>query len=143
MKKPDRNALVALPVVIVIAALVALAGSQGGSTVGGLPVFALCVIVAFVIQWVAFVPAYLLQTERFFDLTGGLTYITVAVVAVLFSDAPDARSYLLLAMVVIWAVRWPPTSSCASARPAPTRASTPSSRRSPAFSTRGRCRGSG
>lgn len=105
MEKPDRNALVALPVVVVIAALVALAGSQGGSTVGGLPVFALCVIVAFAIQWVAFVPAYLLQTERFFDLTGGLTYITVAIVAVLLSDAPDARSYLLLAMVVIWAVR--------------------------------------
>ena len=105
MKKPDRNALVALPVVLVIAALVALAGSQGGSTVGGFPVFALCVIVAFVIQWVAFVPAYLLQSERFFDLTGGLTYITVAVVAVVFSAAPDARSYLLLAMVVIWAVR--------------------------------------
>jgi steroid 5-alpha reductase family enzyme len=105
MEKPDRNALVALPVVVVIGVLVALAGSQGGSTVGGFPVFALCVIVAFVIQWVAFVPAYLLQTERFFDLTGGLTYITVAVVAVLFSDAPDARSYLLLAMVVVWAVR--------------------------------------
>ncbi|HEX5641882.1 MAG TPA: DUF1295 domain-containing protein [Thermoleophilia bacterium] len=105
MKKPDRNALVALPVVLAIAALVALAGSQGGSTVGSLPVFALCVIVAFAIQWVAFVPAYVLQSERFFDLTGGLTYITVAVVAVLFSDAPDARSYLLLAMVVIWAVR--------------------------------------
>ena len=105
MKKPDRNALIALPVVVAVAALVALAGSQGGSTVGGFPVFALCVLLAFVIQWVAFVPAYLLQTERFFDLTGGLTYITVAVVAVLLSDAPDARSYLLLAMVVIWAVR--------------------------------------
>jgi steroid 5-alpha reductase family enzyme len=105
MKKSDRNALVALPIVVLIAALVALAGSQGGSTVGGFPVFALCVIVAFVIQWVVFVPSYLLQTERFFDLTGGLTYITVAVVAVLLSDAPDARSYLLLAMVVIWAVR--------------------------------------
>ncbi|MGE5228897.1 MAG: DUF1295 domain-containing protein, partial [Deltaproteobacteria bacterium] len=105
MEKPDRNALVALPVVLVIAALVALAGSRGGSTVGGFPVFALCVIVAFAIQWVAFVPAYLLQTERFFDLTGGLTYITVAIVAVLLSDAPDARSYLLLAMVVVWAVR--------------------------------------
>ena len=105
MKKPDRNALVALPVVVVIAALVAVAGSQGGATVGGFPVFALCVILAFVIQWVVFIPSYLLQTERFFDLTGGLTYITVAVVAVLLSDAPDARSYLLLAMVAIWAVR--------------------------------------
>ena len=105
MKKSDRNALVALPVVVVIAALVALAGSQGGSTVGGIPVFALCVLLAFVIQWVAFVPAYLLQTERFFDITGSLTYITVMVVAVLLSAEPDARSWLLLGMVVIWAAR--------------------------------------
>ena len=105
MKKQDRNALVALPVVVVIAALFALAGSQGGATVGGLPVFALCVILAFVIQWVVFVPSYLLQTERFFDLTGGLTYVTVAVVAVLLSEAPDARAWLLAAMVAVWAVR--------------------------------------
>jgi len=105
MKKQDRNALVALPIVLVIAALFAVAGSQGGSTVGGLPVFALCVILAFVIQWVVFVPSYLLQTERFFDLTGGLTYITVAVVAVLLSESPDTRAWLLAAMVAVWAVR--------------------------------------
>ena len=105
MRKSDRNALVALPIVVVIAALVAVAGSQGGSTVGGFPVFALCVVIAFVIQWVAFVPAYLLQTERFFDLTGSITYIVVVVVGALLSAEVDARSFLLLAMVVIWAVR--------------------------------------
>lgn len=105
MKKQDRNALVALPVVVVIAALFALAGSQGGATVGGLPVFALCVILAFVIQWLVFVPSYLLQTERLFDLTGGLTYITVVVVAALLSEAPDARAWLLTGMVAVWAVR--------------------------------------
>ena len=105
MKKSDRNALVALSIVVVIAALVAVAGSQGGSTVGGFPVFALCVVIAFVIQWVAFVPAYLLQTERFFDLTGSITYIVVVVVGALLSAEVDARSFLLLAMVVIWAVR--------------------------------------
>lgn len=105
MKKADRNALVALPVVVVIAAVFAVAGSQGGSAVGGLPVFALCVLLAFVIQWVVFVPSYLLQTERFFDLTGGLTYVTVAVVAVVLSEAPDARARLLAGMVALWAVR--------------------------------------
>ena len=105
MKKQDRNALVALPIILVIAALFAVAGSQGGSTVGGLPVFALCVILAFVIQWVVFVPSYLLQTERLFDLTGGLTYITVAVVAVLLSESPDTRAWLLAAMVAVWALR--------------------------------------
>jgi steroid 5-alpha reductase family enzyme len=105
MKKSDRNALIALPVVVGAAVLVALAGSQGGSTVGGFPVFALGVLVAFVIQWIAFVPAYLLQTERFYDITGSLTYITVMVLAVLLSAETDARSWLLLGMVVIWAVR--------------------------------------
>jgi steroid 5-alpha reductase family enzyme len=73
--------------------------------VGGLPVFALCVLLAFVIQWVVFIPSYLRQTERFFDITGGLTYVTVAVVAVALSDARDARAWLLAAMVAVWAVR--------------------------------------
>ncbi len=105
MKKVDRNALVALPIVVLIAALMALAGSQGGSTVGGFPVFALCVILAFVVQWIVFVPSFFLQSERHFDLTGSLTYITVTFLAIALSADADARSYLLLAMVVVWAVR--------------------------------------
>ncbi len=60
---------------------------------------------AFLIQWLAFVPAYLFQTERFFDLVGSLTYIFVMVMAVLLSDEVDARSAMLLVLVVIWAVR--------------------------------------
>ena len=105
MTKAERAALVALPVAVAVAAGVAVAGSQGGSTVGGFPVFALCVALAFVIQWVAFVPAYLLQTERFFDLTGSLTYIVVTVAAVVLSAGADDRSALLLVMVLIWALR--------------------------------------
>ena len=105
MTKAERTALVALPVAVAVAAGVAVAGSQGGSTVGGFPVFALCVALAFVIQWLAFMPAYLLQTERFFDLTGSLTYIVVTVAAVVLSAGADDRSALLLVMVLIWALR--------------------------------------
>ena len=60
---------------------------------------------AFLIQWLAFIPAYLLQSERFFDLTGSITYISVTVIAVLLSPVVDGRSILLLGLVVIWAVR--------------------------------------
>ena len=105
MKRADRNALAAFPVVVLVGTAVALAGSQGGAKAGGIPVFAVCVALAFLIQWLSFVPAHLLQTERFYDLTGSLTYITVTVVAVVLGPAPDPRSYLLLALVVIWAVR--------------------------------------
>ena len=105
MKKADRNALIALPIVILIGLGVALAGSQGGATAFGVPLFALAVGLAFVIQWLAFIPAYLLQSERFFDLIGSITYISVTIVAVLFSPQVDGRSMLLLAMVGVWAAR--------------------------------------
>ena len=105
MKKTDRNALIALPIVILVGLGIALAGSQGGASAFGIPLFALSVALAFLIQWLAFIPAYLLQTEKFFDLTGSLTYITVTVIAVLLSPVVDGRSILLLALVVIWAAR--------------------------------------
>ena len=105
MSKNDRNALFVFPILIIIGFLVALAGSQGGSKVGEIPVFALSVGLAFLIQWLAFIPAFRFQTEKFFDLTGSITYISVVSIAALLSAGLDARSILLWALVVIWATR--------------------------------------
>jgi len=108
MKTTDRNSLIAFPILILIGCLVALAGSQGGATLGGVPIFAIAVGLAFLIQWLVFIPAYVFQTEKFFDLTGSLTYISVIGVAVCYSRYSadlDARSFLLAALVIIWALR--------------------------------------
>lgn len=105
MRKTDRNALIAFPVLVTIGLLFALAGSQGGSSVFGIPLFALLVALAFLIQWLAFVPAFLRHTERFFDLTGSVTYISVVTIGILLGAAVDARAILLWALVVIWAIR--------------------------------------
>lgn len=105
MKKTDRNALITIVAAVLVGAGIAVAGSQGGGTAGGVPVFALAVAVAFVVQWLAFVPSYLLRSERFFDLTGGITYISVTLLAVLLAPSFDARSALLLTLVAIWAAR--------------------------------------
>lgn len=105
MKTTDRNALIAFPILILVGFLIALAGSQGGVLIFGVPLFALSVGLAFLIQWLAFIPAYLLQTEKFFDLTGSITYISVISIAITFSAGVDVRSLLLSALVVIWAIR--------------------------------------
>jgi len=105
MKTTDRKALIAFPIMILIGFLMALAGSQGGAVIFGIPVFALSVGLVFLIQWLAFIPAYLLQTEKFFDLTGSITYISVTIIAVILSPGADVRSILLAALVVIWAAR--------------------------------------
>src|SRR5512135_1493551 len=105
MKTTDRNALIAFPILIVMGWLVATAGSQNGNTVGGIPVIAMCVGLAYLIQWLVFIPSFLKQTEKFFDITGGLTYISITTLALILSSGVDARSILLWAMVVVWAVR--------------------------------------
>jgi steroid 5-alpha reductase family enzyme len=108
MKKTDLNSLIIFPILILIGYLVALAGSQGGATLGGVPIFAIAVGLAFLIQWLAFIPAYLMQTEKFYDLTGSITYISVIGVAVCYSRYSvdlDARSILLAALVILWALR--------------------------------------
>ena len=105
MKNVNRKSLLVLPLLILIGVLVALAGSQGSSQLGGIPVFALLVGLAFLIQWLVFIPAYLRQTEKFFDLTGSLTYITITILALLLSAALDARAILVGALVIIWAGR--------------------------------------
>lgn len=103
--KSSRSSLIAIIVALVIGALVALAGSQGGATVGGIPLFAIAVAAAFSIQILAFIPAMLLRTERFFDLTGSLTFLAISAALVLMTPMPDARSWILAAMVILWAAR--------------------------------------
>lgn len=100
-----RVALAASPVAVMVALLLALAGSQHGLAIGAVPAFALAVAAAFVIQWVAFVPSLLARTEHYFDLIGALTYIAATLGLVLLTPGVDARGLLLAAMVLVWAAR--------------------------------------
>lgn len=67
--------------------------------------FALAVAIAYLAQWVVFVPSFLLHTEHFFDITGSLTYISVMLFAVFAAGSPGPRSFLLAALVLVWAAR--------------------------------------
>ena len=103
--KNNSKSYLSVAVVVLIGALIALAGSQGSTKVAGFPLYALAVIMAFAVQWVVFIPSYFNRTEKFFDLTGSLTYLTVTALAVLMSPVKDFRSLILLVLVTIWALR--------------------------------------
>ena len=106
---PARQSQIARSVIAIVlavtsGALVALAGSAGGLQVGGWPVFAVCAALAYLINWIAFVPAAVRRTERFYDLTGTLTYVTVTGVA-LAAGSRSTVAFVLAALVAVWAVR--------------------------------------
>ena len=67
------------------------------------------VVLAFLIQWIAFIPAYVFQTEKFYDLTGSLTYLCV-----IWYSLTNASNYfvnlnyanlLIVLLITFWAIR--------------------------------------
>ncbi|MBF0237268.1 MAG: DUF1295 domain-containing protein [SAR324 cluster bacterium] len=71
----------------------------------GIPLLVFLVGIIFLIQWIAFIPAFIFQTEKFFDLIGSMTYLLIMILAVFLSAEIDGRSILLLVLVMIWAIR--------------------------------------
>ncbi|MBY0399119.1 DUF1295 domain-containing protein, partial [Myxococcota bacterium] len=99
-----RAALLALPVIFAIGAALAWAGSQGGARAFDWPVFGLCVALAFALNLLAFLPSWLARSERFYDLVGSATYLSLVTLALALGPA-DARARLLAAMIAVWAIR--------------------------------------
>ena len=65
-------------------------------------------VITFVIQWMAYIPAFLLKTEKFYDLTGSLTYIGTVLFALYATDSLNNLKLgnLIVGMaIIIWAVR--------------------------------------
>jgi len=104
-EQSNAQIITTLAIAVAIGAAVAWAGSDGGYHAGAIPVFALCGVLAFAINWLAFIPSALAQTEHYYDLVGGITYISVTVVAVLLSAELDLRATLVAGMVLVWSLR--------------------------------------
>ncbi len=101
----QSKSLIGIAVSLIIAALILLAGSQGSLSLQGLPLFAVCGAIGFILHWAIFIPSYAFQTEHYFDLTGSLSYITTVIVAMVLNPSLDIRDLIICAMILVWAVR--------------------------------------
>ena len=73
----------------------------------GLSTVVMAVCLAYLIQWFLFIPAYVFQTEKFYDLSGGLTYITVVIfsLAVTLDADINVANLIIAIFIIIWAIR--------------------------------------
>ena len=74
----------------------------------GLQVIQQAVFIAFLIQWILFVPAFLYQTEKFYDLAGSATYISVVSYIGFqsyFAININIGNILLASFIMLWAIR--------------------------------------
>ena len=74
----------------------------------GLALIQQAVLIAFLIQWILFIPAYLFQTEKFYDITGSVTYISIVTyisVQSYYAINVNIGSILLASCIILWAIR--------------------------------------
>jgi len=105
MNKSAIKSIIGIILSILVGVGLAIAGSQGSARIGGIPIFALGIIAVYLIQWIAFIFSYINKTEKFYDLTGSFTYISISFFLILAIPDIDGRAVLLFAMVIIWATR--------------------------------------
>ena len=61
----------------ILISVLSFAISYGIAHLTGSVIVKNAVLLAYVIHWIAYIPAYLFQTEKFYDLTGSVTYLSV------------------------------------------------------------------
>ena len=88
----------------------ALTVSVGTIESDGLSLIMVAMAISFLIHWILFIPSYIFQTEKFYDLTGTLTYITVLSFVVFIKKTTvhemlDLRSLLIYGCIMIWTIR--------------------------------------
>ena len=92
----------------IIAFLIVRAVENKSVILNGYSAVLYCAVICIGLQWVAWIPASIMKTERFYDLTGGLTYLTVvgfSLWAGSQSEPPSLRELIISLLVVIWSLR--------------------------------------
>jgi steroid 5-alpha reductase family enzyme len=65
------------------------------------------IILSFIIHWLLFIPAYVFKTEKFYDLTGTISYISI-VLYVLLSSTDSIINYgniIVSCLIIMWTLR--------------------------------------
>jgi len=66
------------------------------------------ILLAFIISWIAFIPAYIFQTEKFYDLTGTIKYLTLVWFVYFSSNSLgvfNIGNFILAILISIWTIR--------------------------------------
>ena len=102
---PKKITIPSIFISILLAGLVAIGIDQGSVNISGVSLIYFCCAFIFLAQWLVFIPSYIFETEHYFDLTGSLTYVSVTLLAILFTVDISLRDILLALFVWIWAFR--------------------------------------
>ena len=92
-----------------ISGLISFLSSSDNLLLNGIPLIYYCTCLSFIIHWILFIPSYLQKTEKFYDFTGMIAYLSIISFALYHKyqilGSIDFDSILLAVLVSIWSLR--------------------------------------
>ncbi len=104
MTKQTRNIIIVLLFLLAIY-LYSFTANNIETEILGFNSFKFLISMAVIIQFAIFLPSFIFQTEKFYDLTGSLTFISVTSIAYFSLDNPSTIDTILYLYVIVWAGR--------------------------------------
>ncbi|RZO28237.1 MAG: DUF1295 domain-containing protein [SAR86 cluster bacterium] len=92
----------------ILISVLSFAFSYGIAHLTGSIIVKNAVLLAYVIHWIAYIPAYIFQTEKFYDLTGSVTYLSVVWFVFLSTYQSISLNFgnlILVLLISIWTIR--------------------------------------
>ena len=92
----------------ILISVLSFAISYGIAHLTGSVIVKNAVLLAYVIHWIAYIPAYVFQTEKFYDLTGSITYLSVVWFVFLSTYQSISLNFgnlILVLLISIWTIR--------------------------------------
>ena len=97
-------------IVFIFGSMVAVISSLNSINYNGWPPLLICMSISFIIHWIIFIPSSINKTEKFYDITGTLGYISTLITSSylairLSGEELEIRSIIVILFVLIWALR--------------------------------------
>ena len=87
--------------------LIALASSHNVIDTNNIPITLVCFLITFLIHYIVFIPSFIFKTERFFDITGSITFLSV-ISYIFYNRNLEDFNYsgiILLVLIGLWTLR--------------------------------------
>ena len=101
--------LVVILVCLLIPGSIAYFISADSLILNGIPLIYYCISISFLIHWIIFIPSFLNKTEKFYDFTGMVAYLSVIGFALYQKNkilgSIDFDSVLLGVLISVWTLR--------------------------------------
>ena len=104
MKKEVRSALTSIVFLFCIY-LLSFLGSSIETTIQSTNSFNFLLLLSVVIQFIFFIPSYIMKTEKIYDLVGSSTYIIIVFVAFISIENKSTTDTILFMFILLWALR--------------------------------------